>query len=322
MLILIMTAASVTGCGTQNTKERPQDSDASHHYLYFKDSSRSDHATATFFNSDSGDHEEIEMTEYSEDSDSRTFCCEGNSSLYNMAKISYGDNHTKEFAFNKCVSGWYESEDGFLPYTEGEAIDYQPEFDEITLDCNGYEKEIHVWKPDDYDADSEEKYASVYVLDGQTMAFIGRDGQSLDDCEVVTEQVRAMTSVTGEKAIVIAVDTYGNMRDITRDAELAPDLSAYLLRRRWCRISKRTTTYIPTRCTPLSPALLWEAWNPSILPWNTPSCSVPSARSLRHSCSMTTMRCGETIWEKRASATIRRSSISTPDRRAATRIPM
>lgn len=227
MLILIMTAASVTGCGTQNTKERPQDSDASHHYLYFKDSSRSDHATATFFNSDSGDHEEIEMTEYSEDNDSRTFCCEGNSSLYNMAKISYGDNHTKEFAFNKCVSGWYESEDGFLPYTEGEAIDYQPEFDEITLDCNGYEKEIHVWKPDDYDADSEEKYASVYVLDGQTMAFIGKDGQSLDDCEVVTEQVRAMTSVTGEKAIVIAVDTYGNMRDITRDAELAPDLSAY-----------------------------------------------------------------------------------------------
>ena len=227
MLILIITAASVTGCGTQSAKERPQDSDESHHHLYFKDSSKSDQATATFFNSKSGDSEEITMTLYSEDNGSRTFCCEGNSSLYNMVKIAYGDNHTKEVAFNQCVSGWYASEDGLLPYTEGEEIDYRPVFDEVTLDCNGYEKEIHIWKPDDYDASSEEKYASVYVLDGQTMAFVGKDGQSIDDSEVVTEQVRAMTSVTGQKAIVIAVDTYGNMRDIPRDAELAPDLSAY-----------------------------------------------------------------------------------------------
>lgn len=224
-LVLVMLAASVAGCGSQ--KERPQDSDESHHYLYFKDSSKSDLATATFFNSDSGDSEEIEMTAYSEDNDSRTFCCEGNTSLYNMAKISYGDDHTKEFAFNKCVSGWYESKDGFLPYTEGEPIKYQPEYDEVTLDCNGYEKKIHIWKPDDYDAASSEKYASVYVLDGQMMAYVGKAGQSVDDTAVVTEQVKAMTCVTGKKAIVIAVDTYGDMGDVSRDAELAPDLSEY-----------------------------------------------------------------------------------------------
>ena len=77
------------------SSERLRDSDESHHYLYFKDSSKSDYTTATFFNSDSGDSEEIEMTEYSEDTDSCTFCCEGSSFLYNMVKISYGDNRTK-----------------------------------------------------------------------------------------------------------------------------------------------------------------------------------------------------------------------------------
>lgn len=225
VLILVISIAFVSGCSTQT--EKLHDSDESHHYLYFKDSSKSDHATAFFFNSDSSNSQEIEMTKYSENGDSVTFFCEGDSSLYNMVKISYGDKHTKEVAFNKCTSGWYESDDGFLPYTEGEEINYHPVFDEVTLDCNGYEKDIHIWKPDDYDADSDEKYASVYVLDGSTMAFVGKDGQSLDDSEVVTEQVKAMISVTGYKAIVIAVDTYGNMRDVTRDSELAPDLNEY-----------------------------------------------------------------------------------------------
>lgn len=225
ILVFVMCVVLVSGCNPQ--EKSPQDSDENHHILYFKDSTKSDHATATFFNSDSSDFEEIEMTKYREDSDSSVFCCEGNSSLYNMVKIAYGDNHTKEFAFNKCVSGWYESEDGFFPYTEGEETNYLQEYDEVTLDCNGYEKGIHIWKPDDYDASSEEKYTTVYVLDGQWMAFLGKTGQSLDDSTVVTEQVKAMTSVTGTKAIVVAVDTYGNMGDISRDIELAPDLSAY-----------------------------------------------------------------------------------------------
>lgn len=215
----------VSGCNPQ--KERPQDSDESHHYLFFRDSSKSDRATAVFFNSDSADSEEIEMTAYSEDHDYRTFCCEGNSALYNMVKIAYGDKQTKEFAFNKCVSGWYASEDGLLPYTEGEEINYHSRYDEITLTCNGYEKDIHIWKPDDYDANSKEKYSSVYVLDGQWMAFLGKEGIDLDDSGLVTEQVKAMTSATGNKAIVIAVDTYGDMRDVSRDAELAPDLNKY-----------------------------------------------------------------------------------------------
>lgn len=224
MMIVAMLAA-LTGCDSK--KERPQDSDESHHFLYFKDSAKNDHATAIFFNSNSAESEEVEMTACSEDSDSRTFCCEGNSDLYNMVKIAYGDKHTKEFAFNKCVSGWYDSKDGLLPYTEGEEISYPAQHDEITLTCNGYEKEIHIFKPDDYDADSQEKYASVYVLDGQWMTFLGKEGISLDDSCLVTEQVKAMTSVTGSKVIVIAVDTYGNMKDVSRDVELAPDLSKY-----------------------------------------------------------------------------------------------
>ncbi|MBQ4170088.1 MAG: hypothetical protein II614_00615, partial [Ruminococcus sp.] len=37
----------------------------------------------------------------------------------------------------------------------------------VILDCNGYEKKIYFWTPDGYDPNSDEKYATIYVLDGQ-----------------------------------------------------------------------------------------------------------------------------------------------------------
>ena len=151
------------------------------HTLYFKDITKREDVRAVFYNSNTKETAEVKMTASGEDSDGFVYACEGDTSVYNMVKIAYGDKHTKEFAFNKCVSGWYDSKDGLLPYTEGEAISYPAQHDEITLTCNGYEKEIHIFKPDDYDADSQEKYASVYVLDGQWMTFLGKEGISLDD---------------------------------------------------------------------------------------------------------------------------------------------
>jgi predicted alpha/beta superfamily hydrolase len=229
-LILALMLASCGMSGQGNSGESAgakANGNSALHTLYFKDVTQREDVRAVFYNSNTKETAEVKMTASGEDSDGFVYTCEGDASAYNMVKITYGDKHTKEFAFNKCVSGWYDSKDGLLPYTEGEEISYPAQHDEITLTCNGYEKEIHIFKPDDYDADSQEKYASVYVLDGQWMTFLGKEGISLDDSCLVTEQVKAMTSVTGSKAIVSAVDTYGNMKDVSRDVELAPDLSKY-----------------------------------------------------------------------------------------------
>lgn len=217
VLILIMAATILVslfaGCGTATE-------DSGNHTLYYKDSMKSDKAVATFFNSATGESEEVEMERISEDDEACTFSCEGDCSRYNMAYVSCDGEETDRFdkiAFNKCVSGWYRTEDDLLPYTEGETIDYTPSFDEFTIDGYGFDKKIYVWTPDDYDASSNEKYATVYVLDGQGFAFTGQENQELKGCPVVTEQVKAMSSVTGQKAIVVLISSAA-----ARDYEYVP----------------------------------------------------------------------------------------------------
>ena len=136
-----------------------------------------------------------------------TFSCEGDCSVYNMAHVAYGDKHTTDFAFNQCTSGWYKTENDFLPYTEGEKTSTSPAFDDVTLTFKDYDKTVHIWKPDDYDTASQEKYSTIYVLDGQILSAF------------VVDHVKAMTSVTNKKAIVVAVDNV-----FARDYELVPKI--------------------------------------------------------------------------------------------------
>ena len=175
LLAVLTVPALLTACGSEK-KQGSESSNSSAvqeateptapeypetHTLYFKDSAKSGKATATFFNSVSGKSENVEMKKTGEDNDSVTFSCEGNCALYNMAYITCGDEKTKEFAFNPCVSGWYKTEDDFLPYTEGEEINYTPAFEKITLKGHGYDKDIYIWKPDGYDAKSADKYSTL-----------------------------------------------------------------------------------------------------------------------------------------------------------------
>ena len=191
------------------------------HTLYFKDGSKSSKAVATFFNSGSGVSEDVEMEKVSEDNDAVTFSCEGDTAVYNMAYVTYGEKKTNSFAFNKCVSGWYQREDDFFPYQEGGDIDYAPEFDDVTLTGYGFDKNIHIWKPGDYDASSDEKYSTVYVLDGQNVADFGITDHKAVHCPGVIEQIKTSISETGTNTIVVAIETY-----LSRDYELTPDLEA------------------------------------------------------------------------------------------------
>lgn len=214
----IITAAIFTACGSDRTPKPYPDT----HTLYYKDSSKSSKAVATFFNSSTKESEEVEMEKISEDDGSCTFSCEGNCSRFNMAYVTCGDapiTRFSKFTFNPCVSGWYKTENDLLPYAEGEEIDYAPVFDDITLSGFGFDKLIHIWTPEDYDASSRQKYSSVYVLDGQGFVFLGKNDQELKGCPVVNEHVKAMTAATGEKAIVVAIESGS-----TRDYEMVPEI--------------------------------------------------------------------------------------------------
>ena len=226
VMILLLTACSTkpTSNPAPTQAENTIQTDKKHHILYFKDKDKNDKAVVTFFNSVTGDSTDVEMKKIAEDDDSFTFSCEGDTTAYNMATIAYGKKQSKDFAFNNCVSGWSNSEYGFLPYTEGKTTDYYPHFEHFTIDCNGYDKKIHIWTPDDYDPDSDEPYASIYVLDGQDDAYIEEEGAKPKDVMNIPEQLVSMTATTGYRAIYIGVSTYGDMVNYNRDDELIPDI--------------------------------------------------------------------------------------------------
>lgn len=217
ILSIVIIMSLFAACTADKKQEKKKDEKSN--TLYFKDSTKSKKAVATFFNSKSGKKKDVKMKKISEDKDSFTFSCKGDCTLYNMAYVTYGKEKTEEFAFNKCTSGWYKTEDDIMPFTYGDEINYSPKFDDVTLNGYGYEKSVHIWKPDDYDKNSDEKYSTIYLLDGQGMVFLGRDDQELHGCPVATEQVKAMTSVTGTKAIVVAIENV-----FARDYELVPEI--------------------------------------------------------------------------------------------------
>lgn len=230
-LTIIISLFAACGCDDSNKNQTKSSTksevkkDNPNHTLYFKDSYKSKKAVAHFFNSVTGKSEKVNMKKISEDKDSVTFSCVSDCSKYNMAYITCGkkdkdDNkNTDKFAFNKCTSGWYRTKDELLPYTYGQKIDYSPEFDKATFKYDGLDRTVYIWKPADYDEKSADKYSTVYVLDGQSMAFVGREDQIFNGCPVVTEQVSAMTSETGQKAIVVAIENVHR-----RDMELVPDI--------------------------------------------------------------------------------------------------
>ncbi len=115
VLALAISVSMLSACGNQSekdgseiaqgsdVKEKSEKENSGLHTLYFKDSTKSDRAVATFFNSISEESTDVEMKKISEDSKSVTFSCEGDCAAYNMAYVTCGDKKSREFAFNKCV---------------------------------------------------------------------------------------------------------------------------------------------------------------------------------------------------------------------------
>ena len=207
-----------------NAEEIKEDNTSSGlHTLYIRDAGKNEKMTATFINTGSDETVDIEMTKSEEDGDHTTFTCDADPTLYNMVHLSYGEDIvSKDVAFNSYVAGWYLKDKKLLPYAEGMDLKYDPSFDTKTFKFDGHDKTVYIWTPDDYDKDSNDKYSTIYMFDGQTVLATGRDrGMDSDkDSWNVSESVEGMMSVTDNKAIVVCIAT----GDENREDELVPDL--------------------------------------------------------------------------------------------------
>lgn len=216
---------------TEQNSEKPNDESSTPdekpaapkmHTLYIRDAGKSAELTATFINSVSGKSEDISMTKVNEGDDYITYSCEADTTLYNMVHITSGEDTTMDVSFNSFVSGWYLNKNYMLPYSEGKEPEYDPVFDTKVFQFEGNDKNVYIWKPDDYDEKSAEKYSTIYMFDGQSVLATGKDrGMDNDlECWNVSENVESMMNVTDNKAIIVAIETNGT----TRFDELIPDL--------------------------------------------------------------------------------------------------
>ena len=214
LLTAVIITTPLASCGGETQK-----SDNGIRNLYFKDSAKNKKAAATFLNSKSGKTKTVKMKKISSDKNYCTFLCKGDTDKYNMVYFNGNDTPKDVVAFNKCTNGWYKTKDKIIPYSEGGDNNNDFEFDVVTLKGYGYEKKVHIWKPYDYDASSKEKYSTIYVLDGQNVAYGGKQGSNITDSPRIIEQVKAMTEQTGVKAIVVAIENV-----FSRDNELVPKI--------------------------------------------------------------------------------------------------
>ncbi len=206
----------------QSAQEQPEEQKSGKMYtLTIRDSGKSDKMTAQFINTMSGANEAVPMTKTDEGTDYFIYSCQADTSKYNMVHLDYSaEKPTLDVAFNKYVSGWYLSEGLLRPYVAGKEPDYNTKFETKIFQFDGYDKNVYIWTPDDYDPASAEKYSTIYLFDGQSdladSIMPDDDGESWH----IGEHITSMMSLTDNKAIVVGIETVED----TRYNELIPDL--------------------------------------------------------------------------------------------------
>lgn len=178
--------------------------------------------TATFLNTSNGKTADVKMKKTGTDGDKVIFTCEGDVTLYNMVSLTYGKTKSMNVAFNSLVSGWNLQDDEMLPYAVGTKPSYDPKFETKAFKFDGRDKNVYIWTPADYDKNKDEKYAVIYMFDGQSVLATGVERGMDNDimCWNASESVAGMMAATDNKAIIVAIDNGSPFRD----DELIPDL--------------------------------------------------------------------------------------------------
>ena len=200
--------------------------------IYVRDNGKSAKMTATLWNSSNDEaKKEVEMEKVGEDGGDFIYACTGDTSLYNMVHFDYGaPESSMDVAFNKFVSGWYLKDNELRPYVKDKEPNYQPKYETKTFQFDGYDKNVYIWTPDDYDKDSADKYSVIYMLDGQTVLSTEISGET--ETWNVAEHVESMMAATDNKAMIVAIETMGATDEndeliASRDDELLPDIAEF-----------------------------------------------------------------------------------------------
>ncbi len=199
-------------------------SDSNTYTLVIRDADKSSDITAVFMNTQSGDTKEVKMTKTGEDGECFTFTCDEDPSAYNMFHLKYNGQETNDVTFNTFIEAWYLCERELLPCKKDGVYVETPVYKTVDLKFNGYSKNVHIWTPENYDANSDSKYAVIYMLDGQTVINAELDPGNNRSWSVA-QHVTSMMDVTDNKAILVCVETMGSADEkFGRDDELIPDL--------------------------------------------------------------------------------------------------
>ena len=209
-LCILLAASALAACGTPD--------DAS--FFYVADKPTREKVTAIFKNSETGETREVSMKKDSmSGGDYSFFRCVGDTALYDRVIISADGTESEELAYNAYCQSWDLSSG--RAYAGVDVAEYKPQYERKSFDYEKRTKDILIRTPDDYDANSDEKYAVIYMTDGQNL--FDRSATSTGSWGVA-ESVDVMASNGGENCIIVGIEN----ADGWRDSELTPDLGEVL----------------------------------------------------------------------------------------------
>ncbi len=209
---------------SQTEAEQEGNSDMKNYTLTIRDADKSSEMTAIFFNTQNGKTEEVKMTKTGEDDTCFIYTCEGDPSAYNMFHLAYNGSETRDVTFNTFIEAWYLYERELLPCQKDKNYIEKPSYQTVNLPFHDYDKNVHIWTPENYDTTADTKYSVIYMLDGQTVIDAELDPGNNRSWSVA-QHVTSMMDVTDYKAILVCIETMGSEDgNFLREDELIPDL--------------------------------------------------------------------------------------------------
>ena len=155
----------------------------------------------------------------------KIFCMNVNTGKFDRVVFNDGaSNQTVNIYLSRASSGFYISDStnakfqlvGTYAYSGAD----RGKLKEIEMDYPmGYKKKVWIWTPADYDANSAEKYKTVYMTDGQNIfnfENVAYGGWG------VTNAAESLISNVGRGLIIVGIESTGSMRD----TELTPNIGA------------------------------------------------------------------------------------------------
>ena len=211
ILCIALLALTLAACGS---------SDSGTQLFTVADKATRENVTATFKSTETGDTLEVKLTRKDLSDDSFAFYTgHADTALYDRVIISSDTIETEELAYNDYCTAWDLTSGRAYPGTDPEAA--EPKYERKSFDYEKRTKDVLIWTPEDYDANSDEKYSVIYMTDGQNI--FDRSATSTGSW-AVAESALAMTENGGGKCIIVGIEN----ADSWRDDELTPDIGEVL----------------------------------------------------------------------------------------------